>query len=94
MLLVKFFIQSVLLMKLKHNKNKIIACAILITLLLSDIGLKNIFLLLYQFIDVLSRFLHTALCITRIHYKVAGVKVYPRRNQNNRAHAVTACIGL
>ncbi len=26
--------------------------------------------------------------------KVAGVKVYLRRNQNNRAHAVTACIGL
>jgi len=26
--------------------------------------------------------------------KVAGVKVYPRWNQNNRAHAVTACIGL
>jgi len=23
--------------------------------------------------------------------KVAGVKVYPRRNQNNRAHAVSAC---
>ncbi len=26
--------------------------------------------------------------------KVAGVKVYPRWNQNNRAHAVTACISL
>jgi hypothetical protein len=25
--------------------------------------------------------------------KVAGVKVYLRQNQNNRAHAVTACIG-
>jgi hypothetical protein len=24
--------------------------------------------------------------------KVAGVKVYLRRNQNNKAHAVTACI--
>ncbi len=26
--------------------------------------------------------------------KVAGIKVYPRRNQNNRPHAVTACISL
>ncbi len=26
--------------------------------------------------------------------KVAGYKVYPRRNQNNRAHVVSACIGL
>ncbi len=31
-------------MKMKHNKNKSIACTILITLLLSDIGLKNIFI--------------------------------------------------
>ncbi len=28
-----------------------------------------------------------------LNYKVAGVKVYPRWNQNNRTHAVTACIG-
>ncbi len=26
--------------------------------------------------------------------KVGGVKVYPRPNQNNRAHSVTACISL
>jgi hypothetical protein len=26
--------------------------------------------------------------------KVAGEKVYPRRNQNNKAHAESACIGL
>ncbi len=25
-------------------------------------------------------------------FKVAGVKVYPRQNQNIRPHAVTACI--
>ncbi len=46
MLLVKFFLFNLfLLMEMKHDKNKIIACTILITLLLSDIGLKNIFLL-------------------------------------------------
>jgi len=39
MLLVKFFLFNLfLLMKMKHSKNKII---ILITLLLSDIGLKK-----------------------------------------------------
>jgi hypothetical protein len=43
MLLVKFFFNLFLLMKMKHSKNKIKACTILITLLLSDIGLKNIF---------------------------------------------------
>ncbi len=26
-----------------------------------------------------------------LQLKVAGVKVYPRRNRNNRAHAVSAC---
>ncbi len=26
--------------------------------------------------------------------KVSVIKVYPRQNQNNRVHAVTACIGL
>ena len=62
MLLVKFFLFNLfLLMKMKHSKNKIIACTILITLLLSDIGQKNIFLLLCQSIDVLSRFLYTEL---------------------------------
>ncbi len=29
-----------------------------------------------------------------MRFKVAGIKVYPRPNLNNRAHAVTACIGL
>ncbi len=44
MLHVNFFYSiCFLLMKMKHNKNKIIACTILITLLLSDIGLKKIF---------------------------------------------------
>ncbi len=32
--------------------------------------------------------------ITSVCSKVAGVKVYLRRNWNNGAHAVTACIGL
>ncbi len=44
MLLVKFFLFNLfLLMKMKHSKNKIIACTILITLLLYDIGLKKYF---------------------------------------------------
>ncbi len=44
MLLVNFFYSiCFLLMEMKHNKNKIIACTILITLLLSDIGLKKYF---------------------------------------------------
>jgi hypothetical protein len=30
----------------------------------------------------------------RYKHKVAGVQVYPRQNQNNRAHTVTACISL
>ncbi len=47
---------------MKHNKNKIIAGTILITLLLSDIGQKKIFFFLpCQSIDVLSRFICTAL---------------------------------
>ncbi len=48
-------------MEMKHYKNKIITCTILITLLLSDIGLKNIFFLPPQSVDVLSRFIYTAL---------------------------------
>ena len=44
MLLMKFFLFNLfLLMEMKHYKNKIITCTILIALLLSDIGLKNIF---------------------------------------------------
>jgi hypothetical protein len=43
MLLVKFFIHSVFVDENEHNKNKIIACTILITLLLGDIGLKKYF---------------------------------------------------
>ncbi len=44
MLLVKIFLFNLfLLMKMKHNKNKIIACTILITLLLSDRTKKYIY---------------------------------------------------
>ena len=52
MLLVNFFIFNLfLLMKMKYEK-KIIACTMLITLLLSDIGLKNHFLLPCLPVDV------------------------------------------
>ncbi len=37
-----FLFNLFLLMEMKHNKNKIIACTILITLLLNDIGLKSL----------------------------------------------------
>jgi hypothetical protein len=50
-----------LLMEMKHYKNKIITCTILIALLLSDIGLKIFFFLPPQSVDVLSRFIDTAL---------------------------------
>ncbi len=38
-----FLFNLFLLTEMKRNKNKIPACTILITLLLNDIGLKNIF---------------------------------------------------
>jgi hypothetical protein len=38
-----FLFNLFLLMEMKHYKNKIITCTILITLLLSDIGLKFFF---------------------------------------------------
>jgi hypothetical protein len=43
MLLVKFLFNLFLLMKMKNEKNKIMACTILIKLLLSGIGLKTHF---------------------------------------------------
>ncbi len=51
-------------MEMKHYKNKIITCTIMIALLLSDIGLKNIFFLPPQSVDVLSRFIYTALWLS------------------------------
>jgi hypothetical protein len=57
-----FLFNLFLLMEMKRNKNKIIACTILITLLLNDKGLKIFFLLLCQSIDVLSRIVYTVLC--------------------------------
>ncbi len=57
-------------MEMKHYKNKIITCTILITLLLSDIGLKNnYFFLPPQSVDVLSRFIYTALW-ARLKYSI------------------------
>ncbi len=57
-----FLFNMFLLMEMKHYKNKIITCTILITLLLSDRTKKKIFLP-PQSVDVLSRFIYTALWV-------------------------------
>ena len=56
-----FLFNLFLLIEMKNYKNKIITCTILIAMLLRDIGLKNIFFLPPQSVDVLSRFIYTAL---------------------------------
>ena len=55
-----FLFNLFLLMEMKHYKNKIRTCTILITLLLSAQD-KFFFLLPPQSVDVLSRFIYTAL---------------------------------
>jgi hypothetical protein len=73
MVLVNFFIPSVFVDE-NETWKIIIACTILITLLLSDIGVKEYFLLLCLSVDVHSRFFYTPLCFL---HRIGSCRLLP-----------------